>query len=285
MQAAILEIILGGGAMAASTLGVDATAVASFMAIVAFAAMATPAQMDAALAGALGGMVAGLFADAPGDPEVAKGALTDVVMGALVGAIAGYSASGIAEATPHPRSAAMAGAGAGVAAASLITVQALSVAYSVVDLRGGADALDATAISVFLVVWVALPLTNAVVDYLSLGVSHVLGTMALRSGRTVPCATVLVLLDIAAALGLMVATTVLIAVGLSLADMFDPFSLDPAGFFADAAADPFQAELWFSMMVLSTLTWTVLHCAFVAAPAAAALASSALLHVRLVTLR
>ena len=240
--------------------------------------------MDAALAGALGGTIAGLIAGAMGGQDLVKGMLTGMAMGVLVGGIAGYCAAAAGETAPHPRSAALTGAGVGVAAASVITIFALTLAYLALDARGGNLSLDTAALSVFLVVWVALPLANAAVDYLSLGISHVLGRLAIRRARTAPGIRLLILCDLAAALALMIATTVFLAVGLALADALSPWDFAPAGFFEGAAADPFGAGIWFSLMILSTLSWTLLHCAFVVAPAAAARIASAVLHSRLVDL-
>jgi len=129
---------------------------------------------------------------------------------------------------------------------------------------------QARAEELVVLMWLVLPVANALSDYVSLGISHFLARCVnhARSGWVQILS--LVILDSVVAILLMAVTFLLIGWGLRLAETLFNIDYESTEFIARAAADPWRDGLWLTLMVLTTLFWTYVHLALVLAPVIAA---------------
>lgn len=260
LRVATGALICGIGCAAAGLLGADALAVAPLMALAAFAALASWTPRAAILAGLLGGLMAGISAGIVDEKGPLLGALEGAIFGASVGAAAGYMSAWTGQRAPSRAAGMLSGAGAGIASGIVLIIIVLMALQQ-------SSALDRQSEGILILMWVALPLANAISDYLSLGVSHWLAIKAARTRQAIIGYLVLLLCDLVLAVCLLVLTLIFIRVGLNVADQLFASDLSPDAFLRRSAADPWGAGVWLTLMVISTLTWTYLHYALVVVPA------------------
>lgn len=232
------------------------------------AAISTLTPKSAALYGAVGGVLFGLAA------AISSG-LTDATMiafltslsegfiiGGLVGLCAGLASSLIARRLNKLRPGQLAAAGGGVAVGSLVSLAGIVAASP-------SAAMSGATLGLFSLSWVALPMANAALDYLSLGISHALGRYIVTNSARTAAVLVILVLDLALAIALMVFSVGVI--GLTLGTVTWGLGVETLSnqFLQTSAADPWGQGIWLTLMVLSTTSWTLLHFAFVVAPLAA----------------
>lgn len=266
-------VLLGTVTFLASLLGADPIAAAVVLAIAGFGALSTQGAWHAMLAGAvagiLAGVVEGLFAN-----QLLMGMIEGSVFGLVAGGVSGYVSGWMAERAPTRGIGGLAGAGTGVAVGALATV----MSYMLLDLIGS-DSTIATALmddtfEILFVIWFVLPVVNGLTDFVSLGISHRLGQAALRRAADLPALLWIALLDLLAALGLVILTFVLIHAGLTAADSLLPLDLGPLDFLVHSLNDPFGYGIWLTVMIVSTLFWTAVHYFLVALPSVTAQVTS-----------
>lgn len=222
----------------------------------------------AALYGAAGGIMFGLVAAVSSGlaDETPLAFMISLSEGFIIGAIVGFCAclasSLIARRMSHLRAGQLAAAGGGVGVGALISVFGILVAENYAAVSG-------PTLGRFSVSWVALPLANATLDYVSLGVSHALGLYIVAYGRRAGSILLVLVLDLAVAVALMVMSVV--AIGLALRTVTLGLGIDTLSgtFLQNSAADPWGQGIWLTFMVLSTTIWTWLHFGLVVAPLAA----------------
>ena len=255
--------ICGAGCALARFFGAEPIAVALTVALFAFGALSAWPARVAAAAGIAGAFIAGVGNGVVDERGLPFGLGWFLLFGGLLGAMSGAGASGVARAVAGRAPAALTGAGVGVGIGALGAGSALA-------LTSPSAAVDAGAEALVVLMWVVLPIANAVSDYVSLGISHTLARRArrLRSGWASIGAIVLV--DLAAAVALTAATLLLIGSGLAVAEATYGLDFQGAAFVAAAAADPWGDGLWLTLMVLTTLVWTYAHVALVVGPVVAA---------------
>ena len=115
------------------------------------------------------------------------------------------------------------------------------------------------AMGVVLVFWTVLPLVNALNDYVSLGISHsiLLRIVALRKKWN--SITGYGILDLLTAVFLMCLSALTIPLALAILDLLTGLDLNVKSFVIDSASNLYGQGLWLGLMILTTLTWTVVH--------------------------
>ena len=115
-------------------------------------------------------------------------------------------------------------------------------------------------IGVVLIFWAVLPLINAINDYVSLGISHsiLLRIAANRRHRWVTVAGYGVL-DLVVAVLLMCVSLLTIPMALSITEILADVDLSVRVFIVESANNLYGHGLWLGLMILTTLTWTVVH--------------------------
>lgn len=261
-----LALIAGLACGIADYLGTNSLVAAGLFAVPAVAGISTLSPRPAVLFGAAGGIFLGLVA-------AVSSFMTDrtliafivslsegFIIGGIVGSSAGLASSLIARRMPHLRPGQLAAAGGGVGVGALVSLAGIAVASNYAAVSGG-------TLGFFALSWLALPMTNAAMDFVSLGVSHGLGRYIL-SARAVPVWLVLIL-DLGIALLLMILTVVVIGLALHGVTLGLGVNTDHIAFLDRSTSDPWGQGLWLTLMVLSTTVWTLLHFWLVVSPLAA----------------
>lgn len=266
---------LGGTALIAGIacgfadyLGTQTMMAAALFSVPCVAAISTLRPTRAALYGAAGGVAFGTMAAVSSglsdDGLVAflKSLSEGFIIGAIVGGCAGLVSSLIAGKFAYLRPGQLAAAGGGTgfgAAASLVGILVADEFSAISDGMVGLFALS----------WVALPVANAALDYVSLGVSHTIGRYVARHRMRMTALVLFMLLDLALAVVFMIATVVFVGVALQSISWGLGIETTSDAFLADSAADPWGRGLWLTAMALTTVLWTLLHFGVVVAPLAA----------------
>ena len=114
--------------------------------------------------------------------------------------------------------------------------------------------------AVILLIWVIVPFVNALNDYLSLGISYlILRKVILVHHHRFIAILGYFILDLLIAAYLMVQCTFSIPLALSATDRFTIFNLNVRAFVEDSANDLYGHGLWIGLMILTTLSYTVIH--------------------------
>ena len=256
-------VLCGAGCALAGLFGAEPIAVALTVALYAFAALSAWPLRVSAVAGFTGAAVAGtgigiIDKDAlPFDP------ISFIVFGGALGAASGAAASLVGGKISDRASAALTASGVGVGVGALGS----GLVFALTPQLSGTQA---RAEELVVLMWLVLPVANALSDYVSLGISHFLARCVnhARSGWVQILS--LVILDSVVAILLMAVTFLLIGWGLRLAETLFNIDYESTEFIARAAADPWRDGLWLTLMVLTTLFWTYVHLALVLAPVIAA---------------
>ena len=283
-----LRVICGGAmlglaALIASWLGVDPIVASIVIAIGGLGALADLGPRRCAGAGALAGSLAGMVENLAAHQTV-SGGLEGALFGLVLGSSSFYVGALVAQRAPSRVVGGMMGAGLGVCAGAVVTMvffgalEGMSVNAWMSEEFGIAgfavlQSQDHTYV-ILAILWAVLPLVNAVQDYLSYGLSKTLAHRAVRTVTTSRMIVGLALLDILSALVLAGATVACVYGGLVLADHAFALEIAPLQFVTNGWHAPFGAGIWLTIMVMSTLFWTVLHYFAVVLPTAAAFVAS-----------
>jgi transcriptional regulator with XRE-family HTH domain len=251
--------VSGAGCAIASIFGAEPLAVALSVALFAFAAVSAWPPQVAAVAAILGAFIAGFGNAISHEGGFSFDLAGFTVFGGLLGAVAGGVSSLIARRIQGVGPAALAGSGGAIVVGSIGAALALAFTH-----QSSASTLRGEGILVLM--WVVLPISNAISDYLSMGVSHSLARYVRQAEMTWARIIVMSLIDILAAIFLLFVTLTLILWGLNAAEHLYGIDLLSSGFIDAAASDPWGEGLWLSLMLVTTLTWSYLHLAFVVAP-------------------
>ncbi|MGR3564289.1 MAG: helix-turn-helix domain-containing protein [Heliomarina sp.] len=263
-----VALIAGISCGLADYIGTQTMIAAALFSVPCVAAISTLRPRRAAFYGAAGGVAFGLMA------AISSGLTDDgfigflrslsegFIIGGLVGGSAGLLSSLIAGSMPHLRAGQLAASGGGIGFGALISLAGIVIANQFSAITDG-------MIGLFALSWLALPLANAALDYLSLGVSHSIGLHVAQSGARLPGIALFMLLDLVLAIIFMVLTVVLIGLALQALDRGLGVDMQSANFLTQSAADPWGRGLWLTTMALTTVLWTLLHFGFVVAPLAA----------------
>jgi transcriptional regulator with XRE-family HTH domain len=251
--------VSGAGCAIASIFGAEPLAVALSVALFAFGAVSAWPPRVAAVAAILGAFIAGLGNAMPHEGGFSFDLTGFIFFGGLLGAVAGGLSSIIARRIKETGPAALAGSGGAIVVGSIGAALVLALTH---------QESDATLIGegILVLMWVVLPISNAISDYLSMGVSHSLARYVRQAEMTWTRIIVMSLIDIIAAVFLLFVTLNFIFWGLSAAEHIYGIDLQSNGFIDAAASDPWGEGLWLSLMLVTTLTWSYLHLAFVVAP-------------------
>lgn len=275
--------VMGCVAAAFTHLGVDPVFATIVIAVFALTALSDLGPARCAAAGALAGSLAGLVESLVILRDLAGG-LKGALFGCVLGSASFYVSAKIAALAPSRLLGGLCGAGVGVFAGALTTMAFFAaldglstnrILNSAFNLR----ALDLLATQdrtfvVLSVTWTLLPIVNATLDYLSYGVSKTLAHLAVRGETTLSRIACLAAADLVAAILLSGMTVAAVFGSLWIADVVFALNVAPQAFVKDWWADPFGAGVWLSLMILSTLSWSLLHYAIVVVPAASAKISS-----------
>ena len=263
-----VALIAGISCGLADYIGTQTMIAAALFSVPCVAAISTLRPRRAAFYGAAGGVAFGLMA------AISSGLTDDgfivflrslsegFIIGALVGGCAGLVSSLIAGSMPHLRPGQLAAAGGGIGFGALASLVGIVIANQFSAITDG-------MIGLFALSWLALPLANAALDYLSLGVSHSIGLHVAHSRQRMSGIALFMLLDLALAIIFMVLTVVLIGLALQALDRGLGVEMQSADFLTQSAADPWGNGLWLTTMALTTVLWTLLHFGVVVAPLAA----------------
>lgn len=251
--------VCGGGCAMASVFGAAPLAVALSVALFAFGALSAWPPKVAASATILGVFIAGFSNAISNENGFSFDLLGFIVLGGLLGATAGGFASLIAQRVQGTGPSAIAGSGGAIVIGSIGAAVALALTQqdSEATLKGE---------GILVLMWFVLPVANAVSDYLSLGISHSLARTARQGEATWSRIIIILLVDILAAICLLMVTLTCVLWGLNTAEHFYGIDFQATGLIKAAASDPWGEGLWLSLMLATTLIWSYLHLAFVAAP-------------------
>ncbi|WP_333712369.1 helix-turn-helix domain-containing protein [Yoonia sp.] len=249
----------------ATYFGLDPMAVAVIFALPCFAAVSTFSPLTALFVGMAGGLVSGLlthliasFRDS-GAPLLTLALLNGIIVGCVVGSIAGWASSMVRSMVPQSEGGRLAGAAAGLASGSLLLLGAI--------VSGDAfGAIDAKTLGIFAVVWLTLPLVNAALDAVSLGVSQMIGQRVIKGQTGMPTIILLGVADLVIAVGLVVLSTAAIGVSLVALSSFLDVRTGGLAFLQIGKSDPWGEGMWLTLMVLTTTFWTWAHFAGIVAP-------------------
>lgn len=278
--------LLGGAAAVASVCGVDAIAAIMVMATIGFGALSVLGTKRATLAGMIAGALAGgteSFLDNPTFLETIEGVLFGLILCGTAGFVSAEVSSRLK--SRHTGTFMSAGVGAVAGASATLLFFAALEWLSINDFidRVFLDtgfALISSANDGFIILattWVIFPITNAVMDFISYGVSFILARRALRNRARIEEAIKLGMIDLIAASFLSLATLSVVYGGLLILDFGVAADLSPKIFFQEWWNNPFGNGIWLTIMILSTLVWTLLHYVIVVLPVISAqLASGAL---------
>lgn len=125
-----------------------------------------------------------------------------------------------------------------------------------------ASAIPVGRANILVLLFVALPFLNSVLDWISLNVTRWFGRGIVaesRSARGLGWTVVLAVADLLAALGFLFAIAWFLAFGVEALGLFFGQSLELDDYVGDAVAQPWSRGLWASIMVLSTLLPTAIH--------------------------
>ena len=274
-------LLLGSAAVISTQLGMHPVAASMIATVAGLCALSSLGARKAAIAGGLGGALAGTLESLYVHQNIA-GSIEGGLFGLLVGASASYLAGYVAQRGPSRLISGIAGAGCGAVFGALIT---LSVFWSLEVLSGGrlnspVSLLSSqdTTFMVLAVTWAILPVINAVQDFLSYGISQKLARFALAKPLGAWRLISLGILDLMAALGLSASTFFSITLGLWAYGTVSGFDFAPQIFLDTYLQDPFGAAVWMTVMILSTLSWTLMHYVFVLLPAISSYAASGPVH-------
>lgn len=272
-------IVLGCAAAAFTHLGVDPVFATIVVAIFALIALSDLGPTRCAVAGAVAGTLAGLVESLIIHQDI-SGGLEGAIFGGVLGCASFYVSAKIAAHAPSRLAGGLSGAGAGVFAGALTTMaffaaldflSANAVLSSVFAIKSFEFlATQDRTFVVLSVTWTLLPLANAALDYLSYGVSKLLAQRALKRETTLSGVFLLSLVDCVVGLLLSGATIATVFGALWLADQVFALDVSPQGFVMEWWADKFGAGIWLSLMIFSTLWWSLLHYTAVVVPAASA---------------
>ena len=117
------------------------------------------------------------------------------------------------------------------------------------------------AMGIVLIFWTVLPFVNALNDYFSLGISHsiLFRIVSTRNGPNWGTISGYGILDLLVAVLLMCLSALTIPMALSITEQLTEFDLKVRLFVVDSARSLFGHGLWFGLMILTTLFWTVAH--------------------------
>ena len=283
-----MRILWGGGLLGcatviASQLGVDPVVASIVVVIVGLMAIADLGPLRSGIAGALAGMLAGLIENLAAHSNIVGG-LEGALFGFVLGGASFYVGALFSRSAATRVSGGLSGAGLGVCVGALATM----AVFFVLDLVNADSARQSTepdpafdllavqdkTFVILAIIWVLFPLANAVQDYLSFGFSRALATFALRHETSLQQAAVLTLLDVMIAVALAVANIAGIFGVLWFADYLFDLDVSPHSFLSAWWSAPFAEGLWLSVMIISTLSWSVLHYVFVILPSISAHAAS-----------
>jgi len=185
------------------------------------------------------------------------------IIGGLVGSCAGVVSSLIGRRMPHLRPGQLAAAGGGVSVGAFISLAGILIAAQF-------SAISEGPVGISVLSWLALPVANAALDFVSLGCSHVIGRYVVRHGESIGRIIACLAMDLALAVLFMVITVLDVGLTLDAVTMGLGVETPSGSFLAMSASDPWDHGLWLTLMALTTTVWTWLHFAFVIAPLAAA---------------
>ncbi|MEM9342427.1 MAG: helix-turn-helix domain-containing protein [Pseudomonadota bacterium] len=277
-------VVLGCAAVGFTHLGVDPVFATIVIAIFALTALSDLGPRRCAVAGAFAGALAGLVESLVIHRDIAGG-LEGALFGGILGSASFYVSARIAARAPSRLIGGFSGAGVGICAGALATM----AFFAALDLMAVNHVLEtAFAIQSFdflasqdrtyvvlCVTWMLLPLVNASLDYVSYGVSKRLAQRAVKGETTLSDIALLSVLDVAIAVLLSAVTVAAVFGSLWIADQVFTLSVSPHAFLRDWWADPFGAGIWLSLMIASTLSWSILHYVGVVVPIVSAKLASA----------
>ncbi|MET1414406.1 helix-turn-helix domain-containing protein [Roseibium sp. HPY-6] len=277
-------VVLGFAAVGFTHLGVDPVFATIVIAIFALTALSDLGPRRCAVAGAFAGALVGLVESLVIHRDIAGG-LEGALFGGILGSASFYVSAKIAARAPSRLIGGFSGAGVGVCAGALAT----TAFFAAIDLMAVNHALDTRfAIQSFdflatqdrtyvvlCVTWLLLPLVNASLDYVSYSVSKRLAQRAVKGETTLSDVAWLSALDVAIAMLLSAMTVAAVFGSLWIADQVFSVSVSPHTFLGDWWSDPFGAGIWLSLMIASTLSWSILHYFGVVVPIASAKLASA----------
>lgn len=257
--------IAGIACSALPFLGVNELTVALLFAVVCFFAVSRLPPHAAGLAGLVGGLIAWSMVEVP---ILMAGATASNVwerlsVGLIVGGLSGWCSGAVALRIRHPVASAMAGAGIGVSVGAVCITGVFGLAHMV-------EPMETDTVGLIAVMWLAIPLANGIADFLSLGVSQWLGERVVAAPARLGRIVWIGVLDLLAAILLACITLVTIIMALALAQ--HAFALDFSArlFVANSLAEPWSAGLWLTVMVLSTLWWSLANWVLAVTPSLAA---------------
>ncbi len=269
MRLTVVALIAGVACGVVDYLGAKTMAAAALFAVPCVAALSTLTPRRAAIYGAAGGILFGLMA------AISSG-LTDngvlafltslsegFIIGGIVGACAGVVSSLIAQRMPNLRPGQLAAAGGGLGVGAVASLVGMLIA-------GNFSAISDGMVGLFALSWLALPIANAVLDHLSLGISHTIARYVATNRLGLFAVCLHFLLDLLLAIGFMVLTVVAVGYGLHAVTFTLGIQTLSHDFLVKSAADPWGDGLWLTLMALTTTLWTMLHLALIVAPIIAA---------------
>lgn len=279
-----LRVLIGGGllgccAVLASQLGVDPVVASIVVVILGLTALADLGPRRSGTAGAIAGTLAGLIENLASHKSLLDG-LEGALFGFVLGSAAFYVGAHVARRAPTRLIGGLSGAGVGVCVGALITMGffALLDLLSPTEIQDHApngQAFDPLApqdrtFVILAVIWVLFPVANALQDYLSYGLSKALADRFLAQHTSLRRVAVFTVFDLSIAVVLALATLASVFGVVWLADQLFHLDLSPHGFVAAWWRAPFGEGLWLSAMILSTLSWSVLHYTCVILPSVSA---------------
>jgi hypothetical protein len=246
-------------------LGTTTMTAAALFSVPSVAAISTLPPRRAASYGAAGGILFGVMAaissglsDA-GLVAFLTSISEGIIIGGIVGSCAGLVSSLVAQRMPRLRAGQVIASGGGIGLGALMSLAGIVFASQY-------SAISPGMVGLFALTWLALPIANAALDFVSLGVSHAIGRYLVRTARSVPVILLCLALDVVLAVLFMLLTVVLVGLALSWVTWGLGIDTSSGAFLAAAASDPWGQGLWVTLMALSTTLWTVLHLCLVVAP-------------------
>jgi transcriptional regulator with XRE-family HTH domain len=269
-------VMIGFSAVVCAAIGVDVIISIMVTALFGFAALSNLHVKSALVAGVCAGAFAGGLESLFDDKN-----LPDIVEGSLFGAVLCGSAGIVAAAIGKPKSTPLAGSvvGAGIGAATgaaVTSVFFILVEVTSVDLflnriisneYFSVITIQDVGLTTLVLVWFTLPIANSIADYLSYGTSVKLAFWSIASSFPPAIVFLVLLADLILAATLSLVTLAMVLAGLYSADIFFEIPINTKKFALQWWNDPLGSGVWLTVMVISTLLWSVLYYIFVILPA------------------
>lgn len=265
--------LLGTTVYLASLMGVHSIVAGMLLVVSGLCALSNLPPFRAAFVGAMAGVLASFLESVMVHRTVVDG-IEGAIFGLVVGGSAAFWSARIADRTAHR----FAGAGAGAVAGAMIAVfffAAVDIMFPRADTNNlQLLSLSDTSLLVVALVWVVLPVVNAGLDFVSYGASHWLAGVALRANTTLRLLILLALVDFFVAVGLAIMTVVSVCLALWACNLVLEFGFELQTFLTSWVAKPFGENIWLTLMIMSTLSWSVIHYFLVLLPSCAAFVAS-----------